>query len=199
VAENVAALHRRLVTVEQVQVRARRSRTGRNPDDCVAVGCWITGSGTVSTRTSPVPCQHSARMFVSNLNVGRPSALLETRCGSNGAGVELVAAGRSAPITSSPARIWGSAPVGPGAPTQRPPRAAGCHAAKSSRRSAASPPPSKPCGGASRPRMNSDLRVARLQRAWGVPRDDGTVSPGGFLRPPAFRWHPARPPGTSNL
>jgi hypothetical protein len=28
-------------------------------------GCWIFGSGTVSTRTSPFPCQHSARMIVS--------------------------------------------------------------------------------------------------------------------------------------
>src|ERR1700712_4948707 len=28
-------------------------------------GCWILGSGTVSTRTSPFPCQHSARMIVS--------------------------------------------------------------------------------------------------------------------------------------
>jgi hypothetical protein len=25
-------------------------------------GCWIFGSGTVSTRTSPFPCQHNARM-----------------------------------------------------------------------------------------------------------------------------------------
>lgn len=28
-------------------------------------GCWILGSGTVSTRTSPLPCQQSARMVIS--------------------------------------------------------------------------------------------------------------------------------------
>ena len=28
--------------------------------------CWIFGSGTVSTRTSPFPCQHSARMTLSS-------------------------------------------------------------------------------------------------------------------------------------
>ena len=28
-------------------------------------GCWILGSGTVSTRTSPLPCQHSARIAIS--------------------------------------------------------------------------------------------------------------------------------------
>ena len=62
-------------------------------------GCWIFGSGTVSTRTSPFPCQHSARMVVFSKMpaptgeiVKRSNGKAEPsgRRGKSGAGDELV-------------------------------------------------------------------------------------------------------------
>ena len=56
-------------------------------------GCWIFGSGTVSTRTSPFPCQHSARMIVSS-KMPAPTAEIAKRS-TGGGGTVRSSGGKS--------------------------------------------------------------------------------------------------------
>ena len=59
--ENVSAFHGGLIAVEEMKI-GTADRAGRDFNDCVARMLNFLGSGTVSTRTSPLPCQQSARI-----------------------------------------------------------------------------------------------------------------------------------------
>jgi len=60
-AEDVAALHGRLVSVEQMKAEPQMAQAVILM--IASRGCWIFGSGTVSIRTSPFPRQRNARMI----------------------------------------------------------------------------------------------------------------------------------------